>query len=373
MTEFLALVPALSDWFGADLANLPADVRARVERDFPFPGSWDGLGPGHRRGVAEQWDTEHDPANEEAGQIGWDEEQAGWAYWRKVPVLTTQDFCILRHGYDPREFKRDRDSTPGDEGRTLGERVADDVRILSRAPTRSARKSLPDWIALAQRLTLDVPAYMHPTPPVAPTARVASVAPVSDGFSIRCMGTGCELTYAGVPISCRATTGLRYIALLANVPGKPIAASDLDLIVNPPHPDALSRARHNTTYSDDDDYSRPASEAQVTLIDPQARLAYEREVEKLKGSIELAKAAGNTTRVKMLELKIVEIFDCLRPALNHRGRLRQALSADDKKKKRVGAAIRRAIETVTKQSRPLGDFLRASIKIGGDCWYRPAQ
>lgn len=59
--EFESLTLALENWFDKDLEDLPEAERRRVERDF-FLIPWDNLSADQRRGVARQWDSQHDPA-----------------------------------------------------------------------------------------------------------------------------------------------------------------------------------------------------------------------------------------------------------------------------------------------------------------------
>jgi len=63
------LMNALKNWFASPLETLPADVRARINRDF-FPMSWDDLTQEQRKSVAAQRDYQHDPSTqEERGRI----------------------------------------------------------------------------------------------------------------------------------------------------------------------------------------------------------------------------------------------------------------------------------------------------------------
>ena len=71
MDEFTSLEDPLDRFFGAQLSELPQELRVRVEQDFtPMP--WDDLTPGQRRDVARQWDYLHDPAMESDRQFWWD-------------------------------------------------------------------------------------------------------------------------------------------------------------------------------------------------------------------------------------------------------------------------------------------------------------
>ncbi len=92
------LINALKHWFSSPLERLPADVRARIDRDFsPMP--WDDLSPDQRRSVAAQWDYQHDPATEEEREFWWEfarrqraiEKQI--AEWNAVATPTASDLA----------------------------------------------------------------------------------------------------------------------------------------------------------------------------------------------------------------------------------------------------------------------------------------
>lgn len=68
---FDSLSKALEGWFDKPMDGLPDQQRKRVETDFsPMP--WVDLSPDQRRGVAAQWDYNHDPAMESDRQYWWD-------------------------------------------------------------------------------------------------------------------------------------------------------------------------------------------------------------------------------------------------------------------------------------------------------------
>jgi hypothetical protein len=151
---FESLTLALEDWFDKNLDELPVALRQRVEKEF-IPMSWDMLtteqkqqlalmtpedkrrvalaAAKSRRSVALQWDDRNDPSLEDRRTIGWECSIVDWDYWNRVPMLTAEEFCNLRHVHDPRNFENDRKSTPDGIGKTLGERVSDDLRIIDRS------------------------------------------------------------------------------------------------------------------------------------------------------------------------------------------------------------------------------------------------
>jgi hypothetical protein len=161
MSKFISLVGDLKGWFDKPLTDLPTAKRQRVERDFPFAFLWDKLKAFQRQSGAEQWDYQNDPALEEQRMIDWDEAVVDWAYWNSVPLLTAEEFSILRHVFDPRDFAAERATIPGGEGRTLGERVSDDVRIIERAVADNNMKPIEEWVSWAQQQGWEIPAYLR--------------------------------------------------------------------------------------------------------------------------------------------------------------------------------------------------------------------
>lgn len=63
MSDFLPLTEALEGWFEMPMAELPHDLRLRVEEEF-WPMPWDKLSTEGRRDVAKQIDFEVDPKTE---------------------------------------------------------------------------------------------------------------------------------------------------------------------------------------------------------------------------------------------------------------------------------------------------------------------
>lgn len=69
--RFDSVTIALEGWFDRPLAELPAALRQRVEREMsPIP--WDHMAAVQRRTVALQLDYQHDPATEQGRKFWWD-------------------------------------------------------------------------------------------------------------------------------------------------------------------------------------------------------------------------------------------------------------------------------------------------------------
>lgn len=71
MSAFVSLTQALEDWFDQPLAQLPDELRLRVEDEF-LPMPWDRLTAAGRRDVTKQVDFRVDPATEAYRHTSWD-------------------------------------------------------------------------------------------------------------------------------------------------------------------------------------------------------------------------------------------------------------------------------------------------------------
>lgn len=146
--HFESLAATLHQWFDKPLAGLPAQLRARVERDF-FPMPWDELAPEQRRSMARQWDYLHDPANAELRKY-WreffrrkDDIQRQIEQWKAVKTETASDLSTkearleqLQRDLDALEIERQR--APGHaESQPDSDELASDCRETC-PPVRAA-------------------------------------------------------------------------------------------------------------------------------------------------------------------------------------------------------------------------------------------
>ena len=94
--SFSSLTSELDAFFDTELNNLPAEQRARVERDFS-PWKWAGMSPSERRNIATRWDFENDPStalNLQHIQNNFAEDsdlEMQKAYWQSRSDLTSSD------------------------------------------------------------------------------------------------------------------------------------------------------------------------------------------------------------------------------------------------------------------------------------------
>ena len=161
--EFSVLVAMLEEHGREERAKIPEVLRERLARDLhPIAWEkWDSWSEEERYRQGVDWVAQHHPGLETNRQTGWDKYVVDWVYWQQVPSLTAQEFCILRHVHDPRKFEDDRNSIPSGEGKTLGERVSDDVRIIERSLGPDAKKSAQEWVSWAHQQGWGIPSYLR--------------------------------------------------------------------------------------------------------------------------------------------------------------------------------------------------------------------
>jgi hypothetical protein len=161
--EFSALVVMFEAHGHKRREKIPRKLRERLAQDLPefVWAMWDTLTEVDRHAQGVKWIEKYDPALEPKRQREWDESLVDWPYWHTVPKLTAQEFCILRHVHDPRKFVRDQNSVPDGEGKTLGERVADDVRIIDRSLGADAKKPGGEWVSWAQTQNWVIPSFLQ--------------------------------------------------------------------------------------------------------------------------------------------------------------------------------------------------------------------
>ncbi len=166
ISKYESLTAQVEGRFDKVLADLPANARKIIEQHSILRIFWDGMNAQWRRHQTEKWDYQNDPALEEVRRIDWDKTTVDWRYWQKVASLTAKEFCILRHVHDPRKFDAARDNIPGGEGKTLGERVSDDVRIIKadnggHKDKDKDRAPLSEWIEWADSVEWELPNFMR--------------------------------------------------------------------------------------------------------------------------------------------------------------------------------------------------------------------
>lgn len=159
--NFVPLNRLLEDCWDLPMAELPKERREAIRKAFS-PHAWDALDADQRRALADQLDSQRDPALEEDRARIWDEITVDWKYWRDLPTLSAVEFTALRHVRDPRKLDSEREVFPGGERPSLGQRIDDDLRRIHADPAvADERLSLRKWVAWAEKKGLTCPTFMH--------------------------------------------------------------------------------------------------------------------------------------------------------------------------------------------------------------------
>lgn len=171
--------------------------------------------------------------------------------------------------------------------------------------------------------------------------------PVESIFRSR--GEYWTLAYAGTESLVRDGKGIRYIAYLLRHAGRDIHALEL--------------ATFGELHSDPGDAGE--------LLDPQARVAYQRRLTELREELAEAKEHSNEERATKVEDEIDALTHELRRAIGLAGRDRRAASASERARLNITRSIKLALEHIVASNPALGHHLTARIKTGTFCCYHP--
>ena len=195
--------------------------------------------------------------------------------------------------------------------------------------------------------------------------------------SLRISGKACIAYYAGVQGQFKESKGLKYLVVLLRRPEENFSVGDLELEVNPPHPDALGKeVRHilGAQEEGDDDAGFTIGNATDAggAIDAQTMKDVRKTIKELDDKIEIAADSGNHVLQAQSEAEREALLDYLGKSLNIHNQPRPVDSPQEQKRKNVLAAITRAIDDIKGTHRALGDHLAASIRTGNFCSYVPS-
>ena len=195
--------------------------------------------------------------------------------------------------------------------------------------------------------------------------------------SLRISGKACIAYYAGVQGQFKESKGLRYLVILLRRPKEDFSVNDLELEVNPPHPDALGKeVSHILDAPEEGDVNAGFTVGNATdaggAIDAKTKKDVRKAIKELDDKIEIAADSGNHVLRAQSEAVREELLDYLGKSLNIHNQPRPVDSPQEQKRKNVLAAITRAIDDIKGTHRALGDHLAASIRTGNFCSYVPA-
>ena len=145
------------------------------------------------------------------------------------------------------------------------------------------------------------------------------------------------------------STGMRYLGLLLDNPGREISAAEL-----------AGSARVGDT-------------PREPVLDDAARAAYGRRAQELSQELEDAEATGDLGRASKAEQEMDWLTDQLTRLTGLGGTPRQFADAAERARTSVQKALRRAIDSVGKEDTEIAQTLKTDILTGTRCCYRPRR
>jgi hypothetical protein len=225
--------------------------------------------------------------------------------------------------------------------------LAEELRVASLAPPLLG--DVGPAVVGELRALETVPRAAHEPP----------AAPQEDVF--RREGELWRLSYAGVDAHLPDLKGLHDIARLLGAPGDEIHCLELaggaaGATPRPARDDSLALQGH-------------AGE----LLDEQGRGEFKRRIADLREQIELADAAGDVIRAERAREELDGVAEALASAFGLGGRARRAGDPAERARSAVTWRIRSAVSKVEAAHPELGAHLRASVRTGTFCSYRPER
>ncbi|HEY5886413.1 MAG TPA: hypothetical protein VIT24_01740, partial [Acidimicrobiales bacterium] len=158
------------------------------------------------------------------------------------------------------------------------------------------------------------------------------------------------------------TKGLYYVAELVARPGAEQHALDLvDRVVGGPGPDDLDHV----------DRRKLGDAGEV--LDAQARAAYRRRIEELRGQADDALEAGQLDTAEAVQAELDQLVGQLAQAFGLGGRSRRAASAAERARLNVTRALRAAITKLIEVLPEAGATLDRRVRTGLYCVYQPDE
>jgi predicted ATPase len=227
----------------------------------------------------------------------------------------------------------------------LSAELAEELRAASLAPPL-----LEDvGPAVAGELRAPVPAAEPP----------AELQPDADVF--RQEGELWRLSYAGTEAHLPDLKGLHDLLRLLAAPGEEIHCLELAA-------GAVAPAR---TVTENDGLSAQGHAGE--LLDERGRADFKRRIEDLREDIELAEAAGDDERAERAREELDGVTAALASAFGLGGRSRTAGDPAERARSAVTWRIRSVVSKVEAAHPALGAHLRASVRTGTFCSYRPER
>jgi tetratricopeptide (TPR) repeat protein len=195
----------------------------------------------------------------------------------------------------------------------------------------------------------------------AAAAAQAPEAPSAHAEVFRHEGDLWRLSYAGVDAHLPDLKGLHDIARLLAAPGEEIHCLEL----------AAGASRTGTRAAPADGLGVQGHAGE--LLDEQGKAEFKRRIADLREQIELAEAAGDMIRAERARDELDGVTAALASAFGLGGRARRAGDPAERARSAVTWRIRSAVSKVEAAHPELGTHLRASVRTGTFCSYRPER
>jgi hypothetical protein len=216
------------------------------------------------------------------------------------------------------------------------------AEVSGGAAAAASGSSLRRAVVLARELLDELARAPSPSPAGEPES--APTPPAAAVF--RRDGAVWTLSFAGRTVALPDAKGLHDLAALLAAPGREIDSVELaGAVVEQPDTGPL--------------------------LDEQARREYQRRVRELQAELAEAEYASDQRGADRARLELEALLDELGAATGLGGRRRTAASTRERARSTVGWRIRAALARIDEVHPELGEHLRAAVRTGARCGYRP--
>ena len=234
-----------------------------------------------------------------------------------------------------------------------------------------ARGLIGEALATARRLDMARVAERAET--LAQRMGIPTSAGTSSGTtSFRREGDYWTIIFGAATVRMRDSDGLRYLAQLLASPGRSFHVLELVALGHRQHGEgvpsgaafaeaALAQARLRVIRLGD----------AGTVLDEQARAAYQRRLADLEVEIDQANAANDIGRAERLRTEFEALVGELSSALGLHGRSRRTADVAERARVAVAKALHRVLARIRASHHPLGHHLARTVRTGMFCVYSP--
>jgi hypothetical protein len=201
-----------------------------------------------------------------------------------------------------------------------------------------------------------------------PPAAAAAGDPPPRQRLIRKEGEFWTVAYGGIVVRLKASAGMTCLAHLLRHPGRDFHASELLAVV---YPAPSGHAPHALESRSDAPPVAPGQLPSFPLLDADARSAYRRRLRELRADRHEAETAHDARRAEAFQSEIDAIARELGRSLGWGGQPRRAGSAGERARVNVTRMVRNAVARIAAAHPSLAAHLRAAIRTGTFCSYRP--